>query len=93
MTHKFSHNRIVFGEGPERWSITDPESEALHEAAHRARYSPQLLTESDLFLLAGVASDYHYLATGATWYSIATSVGKIKDIIKACKARLKGEVK
>ena len=93
MTLKFSHNRIVFGEGPERWSITDPESEALHEAAHRARSNPQLLTTNDLFFLASVASDYHYLGTGGLWGSTKLAVGKLKDVINAVRSRARGEAK
>jgi len=84
---KFSHNRIVFGEGAERWSITDPESEALHEAAHAARYSPEHITKYQLLLLASAVSDYHYLATGATWFSLKTAVDKLKDIIRAVRDR------
>lgn len=42
---KFSH--IIFNEGPDRWMMHDPTCEKLHEAAHKARYAKQHLTQDD----------------------------------------------
>lgn len=79
----FKFNRIYLGEGAERWSITDPESEALHEAAHKARYNSAALTRDDLLLLSTVVHEYCVLTTGNSWYSIKTSTDMIREIIKA----------
>ncbi len=50
-------------EGPERWSMPDPEHGPLHEAMHTARYSLANLTQTQAWLLCSVAETYHHLMT------------------------------
>lgn len=50
------HGRLFFGEGAERFSFVDLESERVVEAAHALRYG-----ENPNFDLASALDDYRYL--------------------------------
>jgi len=50
---------IVFGEGDERWSISDPGHPVVQEAQHRVRY--EVGEHNHSMTLASVASDMAYL--------------------------------
>ena len=49
--------------GPEQWSMTDPDYEPLHEAAHTARYSLANLTQTQAYILCSAFESYHHLMT------------------------------
>ncbi len=50
-------------EGPDRWSMPDPEYGPLAEAAHTARYGLSQLTQTQAYLLCRVVETYHHLMT------------------------------
>jgi hypothetical protein len=53
---------IVFGEGDERYQMTDPGQKRTGDARHAVRYkSPESLTMSERYLVAGLADEYCYL--------------------------------
>lgn len=57
------HGWLRFNEGPERWSMPDPEDERFGEAAHTARYSLSRLTQTQAYHLCEVFEAYHHLMT------------------------------
>jgi hypothetical protein len=60
---KRHHGRIWFGEGANRWSVTDPHGEALADAAHRLRYDFEHATQSDAFTVLSALDCYRHLTT------------------------------
>lgn len=57
-----AYNRLVFGEGGERWSIIDPTSERSGEVLHKARYGGEL-TQGERYVLAELGGAFRFLCT------------------------------
>lgn len=84
----FKANRIWLGEtdvSATQWSITDPTSEALHEALHTARYNLPALTQTQAFLLCSAAEDYVHLTTYAL--GVEHVIRKLRTIWRALRDR------
>jgi len=78
------HGWIRSGEGRERWQIPDPESDALHDAMHTARYNLKSLTQEEAYRLCEVASAYVYLLAECPTTTMA--IEKVRTIRAAVKA-------
>lgn len=59
-----AHNWVVFDEGEgRRYQMADPDTEAMAEAAHAARYNLAHMTQTQAFLLCQAFESYHHLCT------------------------------
>ena len=53
--------RLIFGDGAQRWSISDPECDELHDALHALRYGQP--TRAQVFEVLAAAEAYVHLTT------------------------------
>jgi hypothetical protein len=61
-----AHGLVKFGDGDERWSVTDVTYGRLKWAAWKCRNNPEGLTQTECFHLAGAVESLHYLLIGTT---------------------------
>lgn len=71
------------------YTIADPESEALGEAMHRARYSLDQLTQGDAYLILGAAEAYIHLTTHPA--GTERMVTKLRNIRRAVRTLGRGD--
>lgn len=84
-SHRLAHNWIIFDEADPstRYQMIDPESEALGEAAHAARYDLAHLTQSQAYLLCAAVECYQHL--GAHPAGTERMVAKLRRLRRAAK--------
>jgi hypothetical protein len=61
-----AHGLVKFGDGDDRWSITDVNHEPLKCAAWKCRHNPEGLTQTECFHLASAVESLHYLLVQTT---------------------------
>ena len=83
MTVRYVADRIIFGEGPERWSFTDPTSERMDEARHAARYPVPGVAPQ--YAVAEQADDLAYLLHVCPTTELA--VAKLRQIRRAIREK------
>ena len=83
MKTRYENGRIIFGEGDERWSFTDPTSERMDEARHAARYpAPNVAPQ---YAVAEQADDLAYLLADCPTTKLA--VAKLRQIRRAIREK------
>lgn len=80
---RFIANRIIFGADDTRWSVPDVGSQAVGDAAWKARYAMDKLTQTDCFHLAECVNLLQYLFGDCPTAEIA--VGKVRAIRRAVR--------
>lgn len=70
-------------DGRKRYSMTDPDTERLHDAMHKCRYGSP--SKADLGILTSAVADYIHLTT----YELGQEhcVRNLRDIWRARRAR------
>ena len=77
---RYIAGRIIFGEGPERWSVPDPTDARHSEGRHSARYSqPHHISAADQ------AEAFTYLA--AICATTDEAVAKLRQIRRAIREK------
>ena len=83
MKTRYEHGRIIFGEGDERWSFTDPTSNQAEADRHAARYPVPGVAPQ--YGVAGQADDLAYLLADCPTTKLA--VAKLRQIRRAIREK------
>lgn len=80
---RFVANIIIFGKDDTRWSVPDVGSQAVSDAAWKARYAMDALTQTECFHLAECVNLLQYLFCDCPTTAIA--VEKVRAVRRAMR--------